>query len=425
MTEQEIFFPLNDPSADECKPITDIESLRVEKAPKEKKRNSNRNISLDIVKSVAAFFVLVIHSTLLQRTELKHYEKNGVEYQWHVTAIYVSLTQCCSSLFMTVSGILLLHPKHLNDSPRVAMKMFLKRSLIYIVWCIPYNMKYIVETKWRGRFKKTLFVLLNLIINGDGTFWYLYVLLFLHLATPFFQSALRSISRLSYELSLLSYWLVFQGLNGLRLLIDGWGKGTNFTNMMFFVLAGPFFYAFAEEAAHPGKKSGYHFVEDQEGILKWLTSINWKKPWVRVATFCTYIGSAFFMYLIWSYREVTGLPNGLFLTLPHCPFNSVVTISLFLFIYGCGTDWNPESKIGKFFYWFFSSTGSCTMGIYMLNEFFIFRLFGTYLPIWTGKKWLDFNPVWFSPCLAVTVYLICWIVTLIAKKIPGIRFFFQ
>eukprot|EP00770_Monocercomonoides_exilis_P014437 MONOS_14383.1-p1 / transcript=MONOS_14383.1 / gene=MONOS_14383 / organism=Monocercomonoides_exilis_PA203 / gene_product=unspecified product / transcript_product=unspecified product / location=Mono_scaffold00993:9066-9917(+) / protein_length=284 / sequence_SO=supercontig / SO=protein_coding / is_pseudo=false len=282
-----------------------------------------------------------------------------------------------------------------------------------------------MDLNWKGNVKKSFYKSVLYIIDGGASFWYLYTLLFIHLATPFFQAGLRTITRLSYEYCLISYFVMYQGLNGLRLLIDGWGKGTNFSSMTFYLLAGPFVYGFAEKVSHPEQISGYQFVEDKEGILKWFTNINWKKPWARVTTFFVFIGTVSFMYLLWSYRELSGLPNGPFLLLDHCPFNTVATLSFFLFMYGSLSDWQPTSKPGKLLYWFFSSTGSCTMGIYMLNVHVLYRVIHVYFPKWLGRGLDSFNPFWFALLIGAGVYLVCWVITLFAKKIPGVRFFFQ
>eukprot|EP00770_Monocercomonoides_exilis_P010646 MONOS_10594.1-p1 / transcript=MONOS_10594.1 / gene=MONOS_10594 / organism=Monocercomonoides_exilis_PA203 / gene_product=unspecified product / transcript_product=unspecified product / location=Mono_scaffold00487:41475-43106(-) / protein_length=423 / sequence_SO=supercontig / SO=protein_coding / is_pseudo=false len=328
---------------------------------------AKRIASLDILKSFAALAVVLSHASIWQRHQYDHYIKSKKLSYWIWANLYCALGRIGTHMFMMVTAIIMLSPKRLNDSATSTMKYVIRRMVQYSLWIIPYNYK-----KFKGAMK---------------------------LETPF-----KRMRQILY---------IF--------IVDAGESADAFVAMFLTFLLGYYCWTVMEyqrnpSAAHP------KWVEEP-GYLPILRRVNWQSKVTALVGFGVFV---FASLCTWGLVVLTGHYahnmefwrffgyNGMFTVFAYTGFACG--------IYALTSRWKPTSRFEKCVMWYFSSTGSCTLGIYLLNEFAIYRFVADYLfPEVLKKSFYDVNPLWFTPLLCVSVYLTTWIVTALWQKIPFLK----
>lgn len=140
------------------------------------KEINNRNTSIDIMRIIAAFFVILIHTTdtFVLYTPLKG------STAWNILYYLNTLSHVAVPIFIMLSGYLLLNEEKLKNIKLFFKKRFSKILLPFIFWLIIYIGYYIDwdKTRLTAQYFKRFW-------NGD--FWHLYflvIILELYLITP-------------------------------------------------------------------------------------------------------------------------------------------------------------------------------------------------------------------------------------------------
>lgn len=141
--------------------------------------NSNRNlqsqqriISLDLLRIVAAFAVIMIHTSSPRFSEFSS--------EWEIVNIYDSLSRWCVPVFVMISGALFL-----DTSKNVSIKKLYGKNVLhilsaYLIWSIVYKI-YTWQTYQQDLGFKNF---LRDITYGHFHLWFLKMLLGLYIAVP-------------------------------------------------------------------------------------------------------------------------------------------------------------------------------------------------------------------------------------------------
>ncbi|KAH7828664.1 uncharacterized protein MONOS_10594 [Monocercomonoides exilis] len=382
---------------------------------------AKRIASLDILKSFAALAVVLSHASIWQRHQYDHYIKSKKLSYWIWANLYCALGRIGTHMFMMVTAIIMLSPKRLNDSATSTMKYVIRRMVQYSLWIIPYNYK-----KFKGAMKletpfKRMRQILYIFIVDAGMLWYLQIAMRMLMLVPFLRQAMKSTSRKVLEMTILSIFISHHALFIFLIVMQIGESADAFVAMFLTFLLGYYCWTVMEyqrnpSAAHP------KWVEEP-GYLPILRRVNWQSKVTALVGFGVFV---FASLCTWGLVVLTGHYahnmefwrffgyNGMFTVFAYTGFACG--------IYALTSRWKPTSRFEKCVMWYFSSTGSCTLGIYLLNEFAIYRFVADYLfPEVLKKSFYDVNPLWFTPLLCVSVYLTTWIVTALWQKIPFLK----
>ncbi|KAH7830228.1 putative Acyltransferase family [Monocercomonoides exilis] len=382
---------------------------------------AKRIASLDILKSFAALAVVLSHAGLRQRHQYKLYYKNEKLSYWIWANLYCALGRIGTHLFMVVTAIIMLSPKRLNDSATSTMKYVVRRMVQYTLWMIPYNFKLFEAAMKLATPFKRIRQMVNIFFANPGTLWYLQIAMRMLMIVPFVRQAVKATSRKVLEMTILSIFvshhLLHTFLVGMQ--IGVWADA--FVAMFLTFLVGYYCWTVMEHQRNPS--AAHPSWVEEPGYLPILGRVNWQSKVTALVCFGVFVLASLCNWGLvvltghyaqnaefWRFYEYYGLPT----TFAFAGFACG--------IYALTCKWKPTSRFEKCVMWYFSSTGSCTLGIYLLNEFAIFRFVADYLfPKVLKKSYYDMNPLWFTPLLCVSVYLTTWIVTALWQKIPLLK----
>lgn len=176
----------------------------------------SRNISLDILRVMAIFFVLFQHSS--------EYYYIGDNLSIQVDNSYTigwinSLSRICIGLFVMISGYLLLPVK--TTTKEFFSRRFVRILAPFITWCVAYAVYYVF---YRGDSITDCFThILSIPVNWGvevGHLWYIYMLVGLYLLAPVLSPWLRSCSKGELQFYL-AIWVVTTVLPYLHMLTPG------------------------------------------------------------------------------------------------------------------------------------------------------------------------------------------------------------
>lgn len=383
--------------------------------------NNNKRILLfDALKSVSSLFMTIYHSSLYQQYNTYYYKKRNLKCRYFVNCCYVALTRTCSPLFMMVTGCLLLSPKRLNDKPSVHRKYYFKRLIEYLFWVFPYYFDefkgYDYENNRNESFKRIIFR----IVDTQSMFWYTKALLVIHLITPAVQTSLRKINRKEAEVLLIIFFFFFYVVNDVRLFCKKRILVSNFGSIFFFFVLGSYLFQSAEYSSNPSSHNVSGWIRG-DALFPLLNKIDLTKKKERniliIITFIAILYGGFLDYFYQWNKIYRGLD---FIELNN-PYSVFLSSLIFLLFFSCFRKWNPrknyEIHLSKFFY----SSGSCSMGIFMINELFIYRImFKRVFPL-LHLDWYAMNTFYFGPLMGLLSFLFCWRLSVYIKKMPILK----
>jgi surface polysaccharide O-acyltransferase-like enzyme len=163
-------------------------------------------ISVDLVRAVGIFLVLLLH--ISTEYVIPPPEVSAVA-AWWTSDFFNSIARPCVPLFVMLSGYLLLQPTKVNEPLKVFFKKRWARigmplifwGAIYFVWIILFDN---AQFSWN--------FLVNGVLNGPYvTFWFLYMLIGIYLLTPILRVLVAYASDSTMKL-LLVVWFVGSGL---------------------------------------------------------------------------------------------------------------------------------------------------------------------------------------------------------------------
>lgn len=383
-----------------------------------------RILFFDVLKTLAAFLTVLYHSSFKQHFSYKYYKKERKLLEYSINAMYVTVGRTSTSLFMMISGCIFLNTSQSSKPPSVQRRYFFKRLLVYLFWTLPYCLEFYKNYNWNKNMRKeSIKKIIYTYVDGKGMLWYLKTLMFFHIITPSLQTALQRIKRKEYEILLLFFFFFYFFNNYIRFRWNFLVLKEKDNSMFFFYLLGPYLYKTAEYfEGHLKIEEEMKWVEDKSIItthfcIKWTT----KKGKIIISSLTFFLFFVSWLEMI-IYRVFFEKESFLVIDI-FLPMNVLLSSSIFLLVYSFTISWKPRCKISVLIESFSSSVGQNTMGIYMMNEFFLYRLLTKrILPMNKAKPMIYYyNTIYFSPFIATVTFLSTWCITKYFKKIPILK----
>lgn len=144
---------------------------------------SNKHVYyFDLLRTVAVFFVIVIHCTAPHFTSLPVGSRS-----WLVASFFESISRWAVPIFVMISGAL--HLSKRRDMKSFFKKNVLKILIILLSWNLIYAIVGLINGSSFSSFIKAL-------IGGHYHLWFLYMLLALYALTPFIKKFIKDPKRL-------------------------------------------------------------------------------------------------------------------------------------------------------------------------------------------------------------------------------------
>ncbi|MBR5289153.1 MAG: acyltransferase family protein [Clostridia bacterium] len=152
---------------------------------------SGRLWPLDLLRILAAFGVVVLHTTPLPDV------LGGVHSaQWQAAVSLSILFRWCVPVFFMISGALFLSPERPFSMHRLYKKTILRISLSFLFWSALYALVHCLRT---GKGKWTF---LNQLVRGHYHMWYIFAILALYMLTPLVREMTKNRKMTQYFLLL-------------------------------------------------------------------------------------------------------------------------------------------------------------------------------------------------------------------------------
>jgi surface polysaccharide O-acyltransferase-like enzyme len=163
------------------------------------------DFSVDSIRFIAIFLVIVLHSTGFPYRFLNPEITPMDVVNWTTTSVYAAIGMLGVPLFVMLSGALLLNPDKAEEPLRVFYrKRFNRIALPFIFWTIIY---FIWSFTFLGK-PITLFNVGQGLLTGSYYhLWYIYLLIGLYAVTPIFRVLVKHLERKRFTL-LLILWFI-------------------------------------------------------------------------------------------------------------------------------------------------------------------------------------------------------------------------
>jgi surface polysaccharide O-acyltransferase-like enzyme len=331
------------------------------------------NISLDMLRVMAAFAVVGVHSN---RVVL---DADPSTLNWWVANIYAVLTRWCVPIFIMISGALILSCRPQSNPFLFYQRRFSRIGLITIFWTLFY-----LARAARHDYSDVVPLLIKMVVQGYTHLWYLYMLVCLYLAVPFLGQFVESSSR---SLLKWSIFLSFGTAAGHSLLTRSLLQRSGFSPFEWPLYVGYFLV-------------GYYFVTYKPNVSRRLATIFFCFFALIVVIvngyFAQHLGPSHACAIMFFYLN---------------PLVIAMSLSFFLAIYESDT-----AKIKKaYLYMMFAKLAPYTLGIYVIHPL-IKSLIGR-----IGLQSSAMEPVLGIPVLTIAAIVGSLFSVIIISKLPFLR----
>lgn len=149
-------------------------------------KKEERNLNLDILRSVACFMVIFLH------VSAQYYHSNSIySFNWNIYNFYDSCVRSSVPLFIMISGVFFLMPQREITTKKLYLKHVLKLVIIYLVWSTIYTI-YNIYTKACIINTKSI---IASIIQGPYHFWYIPMIIVLYIISPILKKITKEIDK--------------------------------------------------------------------------------------------------------------------------------------------------------------------------------------------------------------------------------------
>lgn len=343
------------------------------------KTSSKRDIGFDLLRVVAAFAVVVIHTAA---TEWRAIDVNSSD--WLIITIWDMLAKFSVPVFFMVSGAFLLDDAHKSDIKTMLTKRIPKLFVAFFFWSGVYTLVNIIRTDdLRSNIK---WIILEF-FTGEYHMWFIFALCCLYIITPFLKVIANDEKMCKYFLVLFA---VFQ-----------------------FVL--PFFEQFPKIGVFVTtitEKSVFKFAMGYSGyyVLGYFLKNNIPKGKTKALIYCGSVIGA--LYTIASVVSVSRENSkAIETTAEYLSWNVAITaIAVFTAILSlCG-----KKSLGDKTNMFITKFASFSFGVYLTHPLALWVL------EWIGLVPTLFTPIASVPIIAICTALISFAISFVLRKIPKI-----
>ena len=149
--------------------------------PKPEQENEGFTLPVDLIRSVAIIFVILLHASNEPNLNVDFMSPQGVQLWW-ASDVYGSIARTAVPLFVMLTGALLLQPTKTDESLGVFFRKRWNRIGVPIIfWAIIF---YIWDFSVKGQTLTLTSVLQDALAGPYVHFWYVYLLVGLYLITP-------------------------------------------------------------------------------------------------------------------------------------------------------------------------------------------------------------------------------------------------
>lgn len=164
--------------------------------------NLKRNTGFDIIRIIAIFMVVAIHSHVAPLAV------NKGSAMWYVVMSLQVICLVAVPLFFMVSGALLLSDEKETDISTLYKKRLPKQAIPFIVWSVIYVIARIVM----GKISFSISAFTSLLYEpAYYQFWFMYTLLAIYLLLPILQTLIKNCDKKKTEYILI-LWAIFSVL---------------------------------------------------------------------------------------------------------------------------------------------------------------------------------------------------------------------
>lgn len=320
---------------------------------------------LDWLRIIACFLVIVLHVAAIQFPTFSDI--------WFITMSWDSVSRMCVPLFFMISGFLLLD-KQIESIARFYIKRFLRIFIPFFIICIIYFFTPDYRT-----YSITQYLIKIITEYPDYHLWYIYVLVPLYLAWPFFVKIFNGTEGSKYAwLYILIWFNIF--IVGITVVRYFYPEVRNNDNYIIFHLNFSFFYSYI----------GYALC----GILiKWHCA-KFSKSFYTGNLLIYLMANLAIIYHTWHYSRLMGKPEQLFFE-NFTPFVFCQAVSFFILC----TSIKRESA-------WLRSLADKTFWIYLLHLLWL-RLF---LGLWPLPN--NCSGIVAIPAMATAVFIMAWLTSI-------------
>ena len=358
---------------------------------------SDKKLDIEMMRIFAAFFVLFNHTGNGGYLLFSQYDPNQAQF-WIYLLIAV-FTKFAIFLFLMITGALMLNrePEPIKD---LWKNRVLRMVLIVLVWVFVY---YCVEVKKGNasfgirQFLKGIYG--SALSEWNSALWYLYAHIALLITLPLLQKIARSLSNRDY-LYMIGLFFAYSSLlpaaeqllwQNKYHLTDSFNFDWICSLLLFYPLLGYFLQHRAKD-----------FWNKKRVAFLWAVNI-----------------AALILTCYMSYQKI--------LTLDSVDTGEIETTFKLFVAVNAATIFvtfqylASHVNINKYFQKIICSLGGCTFGIYLMHILFLYKTTAHWRFAQGFRHWLHMNDIVSSLLACVCIFLICYAVTLLLKRIPLIK----
>jgi surface polysaccharide O-acyltransferase-like enzyme len=321
----------------------------------------SRDYNLDILRILAAFFVIVVHTAGTGLMPGRSYELGT--FNWYICLVISSLARWCVPVFVMISGAVFLKPTKRTSIKTLFSKYILRIAIALIVWSLFYSLY----------FHNPILPL------GTGTgnhLWYLSMIIGIYLTIPILQNLPDNL--LNYFIFIWMFFLTYDFLNKMtgNYFILGDLEYNFFLGYIGYFILGHLLY-------NKQRTKLTNMLIYWAGILSTLMTI-FGAIWLSIQGGET--NQKFFNYFS---------PNVL-----------MMSIALFVFITNRKSQIQNQ-RVRELIY----SLSSASFGIYLVHMFVLIQLYSRivrFVP----------NPLFFIPLVCLVTFGVSYFIVLIVKRLP-------
>ncbi|MBR0242642.1 acyltransferase family protein [Candidatus Saccharibacteria bacterium] len=343
--------------------------------------NNNRIIYFDRLRIIAIFAVVFLHVAAQNYTSI---EVNS--FEWAVFNFYDGLVRWGVPVFVMISGALFLS----KDQPlkKIYKKNILRIAILLLFWSTIYTISSVIAHK----IKTPQDFIYNL-IRAPGHLWFLYMIMGLYIITPFLRKIVTN-KKLAWYFVLLA--IVFSFLIPRIIELVGiWAPSlsellNDVIDMMKINLVLGY--------------SGYYML----GYLLNNTPINKKTEIISYALgLCSLFFSIILTYILSNHLQESNI-----LFYNNLSIN-VLLISVGIFIFAKK---HLNHALGEKNEKRLIFLSKCSLGVYLIHMLIL-----NVLSIVFHIDTLSFNPIFSVPIIAICIFTLSYIVSIIMNKIPFVK----
>lgn len=339
----------------------------------------NRNISVDFLRIIASFAVIIIH------VDVQIWSANHFDTSWWISNIFDSVSRWCVPVFFMLSGMFLLNPKRQESITFFLRKRFSKVLIPFLIFGLGYTIFNIFVYDTPYTFSK---VVKDFITgNVEFHFWFIYVILSFYLLTPILRKITADRVTTRYFIIL---WLVAVSLERYLSFFHEIKIGLTIqyiTGYIGFFLIG-------------------YYLKD--------TKLNIKQKYINLVVFIiSVLVTAFGHYLL----NVDTIEKNTYFTGYFSPNIIVMSISIFLIFINMNINFN--SNINRLII----KVSELTFEIYLIHIMIRKIIYEGHFGF--SLQPIDFNPLFSIPLISIIIFILSMGVAVVYKFIfkrifPGI-----